>query len=109
MSRAAASAVIQARTARYIMHPPGWWLSWHSTGLSRRAVSFEVTVKITWVYDVISPFAYLSLKQLPQLPQGTQVEFVPVLFAGLLNHFGQVGPAEIVSKRRFTYRFALWR
>jgi 2-hydroxychromene-2-carboxylate isomerase len=66
-------------------------------------------VKISWVFDVISPFAYLSLKQLPQLPEGTEVEFVPVLFAGLLNHFGQVGPAEIDSKRRFTYRFALWR
>ena len=72
-------------------------------------LSFEVSVKITWVFDVISPFAYLSLKQLPQLPEGTRVEFVPVLFAGLLNHFGQVGPAEIDSKRRFTYRFALWR
>jgi 2-hydroxychromene-2-carboxylate isomerase len=34
---------------------------------------------------------------------------VPVLFAGLLNHYGQLGPAEIASKRRFTYRFALWR
>jgi 2-hydroxychromene-2-carboxylate isomerase len=32
-----------------------------------------------------------------------------VLLAGLLERFGQVGPAEIASKRRFTYRFALWR
>lgn len=79
---------------------------------ARRATGLfevEVAVKITWVFDVISPFAYLSLKQLPRLPEGTQVEFLPVLFAGLLNHFGQVGPAEIDSKRRFTYRFALWR
>jgi 2-hydroxychromene-2-carboxylate isomerase len=34
---------------------------------------------------------------------------VPVLLAGLLEHFGQVGPAEIPSKRRFTCRFVLWR
>jgi 2-hydroxychromene-2-carboxylate isomerase len=34
---------------------------------------------------------------------------MPVLFAALLDHFGQRGPAEIPSKRRFTYRFALWR
>ena len=37
------------------------------------------------------------------------MEPVPVLFAGLLEHFGQLGPAEIPSKRRFTYRYALWR
>ena len=32
-----------------------------------------------------------------------------LLFAGLLDHHGQIGNAEIASKRRFTYRFALWR
>jgi 2-hydroxychromene-2-carboxylate isomerase len=67
------------------------------------------TSKVFWVFDVISPFAYLELKQLSELPKDLQVEFVPVLFAGLLNHHGQIGPAEIVPKRRFTYRFALWR
>jgi len=61
------------------------------------------------VFDVISPFAYLGLKQLPQLPNDVEVEFVPVLFAGLLNHHGQIGNAGIESKRRFTYRFAIWR
>ena len=66
-------------------------------------------MKISWVFDVISPFAYLSFKQLPALPAGTQLELVPVLFAGLLNHHGQIGPAEIAPKRRFTYRFVLWR
>jgi len=66
-------------------------------------------VKVSWVFDVISPFSYLSLKQLPLLPEGVSVEFVPVLFAGLLDHHGQIGNAEIASKRRFTYRFALWR
>jgi 2-hydroxychromene-2-carboxylate isomerase len=65
--------------------------------------------KITWVFDVISPFAYLGLHQLPLLPPDVEVQFVPVLFAGLLNHHGQRGPAEIPSKRRFTYRFSLWR
>lgn len=66
-------------------------------------------MQISWAFDVISPFAFLSLKQLARLPDGIEVEFVPVLFAGLLNHHGQVGNAEIESKRRFTYRFALWR
>src|SRR2546423_12312839 len=66
-------------------------------------------VKVSWIFDVISPFAYLAFPQLSRLPAHVDVEFVPVLLAGLLRHFGQLGPAEIPSKRRFTYRFALWR
>ena len=66
-------------------------------------------VKVSWIFDVVSPFAYLALKQLSRLPGNVSVELVPVLLAGLLGHFGQVGPAEIPSKRRFTYRFVLWR
>ena len=66
-------------------------------------------VRAAWVFDVISPFAYLAFGQLPRLPAHLEVEFVPVLFAGLLEHFGQLGPAEIPSKRRSTYRFVLWR
>lgn len=66
-------------------------------------------MKLTWVFDVISPFAYLSLKELSRLPPDVEVEFVPILFAALLNHFGQIGNAEIEAKRQFTYRFVLWR
>jgi len=33
----------------------------------------------------------------------------PVLFAGLLEHWGQLGPAEIPPKRAFTYRYTVWR
>jgi 2-hydroxychromene-2-carboxylate isomerase len=65
--------------------------------------------QVSWVFDVISPFAYLQWHQLPQLPEDVQVELVPVLFAGILNHYGHVGPAEIAPKRRFTYRFTMWR
>ena len=67
------------------------------------------TKKIHWVFDVISPFAYLGVKQLSLLPDGVEIEYVPVLFAALLKHHGQLGPAEIPAKRRFTYRFSLWR
>lgn len=65
--------------------------------------------KVSWVFDVISPFAYLGLRELERLPAGVEVEYVPVLLAALLSHFGQTGPAEIPAKRRFTYRFVLWR
>jgi 2-hydroxychromene-2-carboxylate isomerase len=68
-----------------------------------------VHVKVTWVFDVISPFSYLNLKQHAQLPANVEVEYVPVLFAAVLSHHGQLGPAEIPSKRRFTCRFVLWR
>jgi len=64
---------------------------------------------VSWVFDVISPFAYLGLRDLERLPAHAELRFVPVLFAGMLSQFGQKGPAEIPSKRRFTYRFVLWR
>jgi 2-hydroxychromene-2-carboxylate isomerase len=63
----------------------------------------------SWVFDCLSPFAYLGFRDLERLPAHVELRYVPVLFAALLNHFGQVGPAEIPSKRRFTYRFVLWR
>jgi 2-hydroxychromene-2-carboxylate isomerase len=66
-------------------------------------------VKVCWVFDVLSPFAYLAFPRLAELPAGVHLELVPVLLAALLDQFGQVGPAEIPAKRRFTYRFVLWR
>ena len=36
------------------------------------------------------------------------IEYRPVLFAGLLNHWGQRGPAEIPGKRTWTYRWCTW-
>jgi 2-hydroxychromene-2-carboxylate isomerase len=36
------------------------------------------------------------------------VSYKPVLFAGLLNHFGQKGPAEVPAKRQWTYRWCTW-
>ncbi len=66
-------------------------------------------MKISWVFDLISPYAYLGFTQLSQLPPGIEVELVPTMFGVVLNHHGQVGPAEIDSKRRFTYRFVVWR
>lgn len=62
-----------------------------------------------WYFDFVSPFAYLQCERLEQLPKSARVRYRPVLFAGLLNHHGQKGPAEIDSKRAFTYRFVLWQ
>jgi 2-hydroxychromene-2-carboxylate isomerase len=35
-------------------------------------------------------------------------ELRPVLFAGLLNHWGGKGPAEVPAKRLQTYRYTCW-
>ena len=63
----------------------------------------------TWYFDFISPFAYLQLKQFSRLPTDLEIECVPVLFAGLLEHWGQLGPAEIPAKRVQTYRICHWQ
>ena len=65
-------------------------------------------MKVEWYFDFISPFAHLQLMRLPDLPSDLEIEFKPLLFAALLNHFGQLGPAEIESKRLFTYRHVQW-
>jgi len=61
-----------------------------------------------WYFDLISPYAYLHLKQFGRLPPDMDIEHVPILFAGLLAHWGQKGPAEIVPKRRYAYRQIVW-
>jgi 2-hydroxychromene-2-carboxylate isomerase len=58
----------------------------------------------TWYFDSISPYAYLHLMRFGELPKDLSIVYKPVLFAGLLNHWGQKGPAEITPKRRWTYR-----
>lgn len=64
--------------------------------------------RATWYFDVISPFAYLHLKRLHELPAALEVEYAPMLFAGLLKHWEHKGPAEIPSKRVYTYRYMTW-
>lgn len=63
----------------------------------------------TWYFDIISPYAYLQSKQLDALSSELDITPCPVLFAGLLNHWGQLGPAEIEPKRQFIFRQSAWR
>lgn len=65
-------------------------------------------MRVSWYFDFISPFAYLQCERLDELPKGVEIDYRPILFAGLLKHWDHKGPAEIASKRRFTYRQALW-
>ena len=65
---------------------------------------------IVFWFDPISPFAYLAFEHLPQALEGCtySVLYRPLLFAGLLNHWGQKGPAEIEPKRAWTFRHIAW-
>lgn len=58
---------------------------------------------LRFYFDYISSNAYLAWLELPQLAAKYEVEIepVPVLFAGLLEAHGQLGPAEVPAK-------ALW-
>jgi len=64
--------------------------------------------EITWYFDFVSPYSYLGLHTLKRLPADTDLRYQPVLFAGLLNYWGQKGPAEIPPKRVWTYRSCIW-
>jgi 2-hydroxychromene-2-carboxylate isomerase len=61
---------------------------------------------VDWYFDFVSPFSYIALHRLNEFSQ--KIVYRPVLFAGLLNHWGQKGPAEIPAKRKWTYRWCTW-
>lgn len=61
-----------------------------------------------WYFDFISPYAYFGSLQLEELSPHVALHYRPVLFAGLLNHWGHKGPAEIPAKREWTLRWCTW-
>ena len=65
---------------------------------------------ITFYLDFISPYACLAFEAMPQTLMGHSysVSYKPVLFAALLKHHGQLGPAEMPAKRDWTYRQVMW-
>ena len=66
--------------------------------------------QVTFFLDFISPYAYLAFEALPKALLGLSyaVRYQPVLFAGLLKHHGQLGPAEIPAKRDWMHRQVRW-
>jgi 2-hydroxychromene-2-carboxylate isomerase len=64
-------------------------------------------MQLVWYFDFISPYSYLQFEAYPELMQSAELR--PVLFAGLLNHWGGKGPAEIPAKRLQTYRYTYWQ
>lgn len=74
-------------------------VSWTSMAASAKR-------RLTFFFDFISPFSYFAHVRL-QLPSShpraffseglerMEVEYRPVLLAGILKHWGQLGPAEV--------------
>ncbi len=66
--------------------------------------------RIVFHFDVISPYVHLAFHRLPQVLEGCSydVEYRPLLFAGLLKAHAHKGPAEIEPKRAWTFRHVQW-
>ena len=66
--------------------------------------------RLVFHFDPISPYVYLAFERLPQELQGCsyEVEYRPLLFAGLLKAHAHKGPAEIEPKRHWTFRHVHW-
>lgn len=64
---------------------------------------------LDFYFDYLSPYAYLAALEIPSLCERHDVELRmrPVLFAGLLGHWGQRGPAEIPPKGAHAFRECL--
>lgn len=63
---------------------------------------------VDWYFDFVSPFAYLQSTQLERIAERATLRCRPVLFAGLLKHWGNIGPAEITPKRQWTFEHVAW-
>ena len=66
---------------------------------------------IEFFFDPVSPYAWLATTQLERIINRTRREVIvkPILFAGLLNAHGHVGPAEIPAKRDYIFRDVMRR
>ena len=64
--------------------------------------------EIAWYFDFVSPYSYFAWPAINRWSQSMNMALEPILFAGLLNHWGQKGPAEIAPKRTWTYRACVW-
>lgn len=64
---------------------------------------------IDWYFDFLSPFVHLQAEDFERKGWPLNLRCRPVLFAALLNHWGQLGPAEVPPKKRFIFRQSLWR
>lgn len=67
-----------------------------------------MAAELVLYFDYISPYAYVGFHLARRLAGKRQLTFrvEPILFAAVLNTLGQKGPAEIPSKREYTFKDA---
>lgn len=66
--------------------------------------------RVLFDFDVISPYAYLAFERLPAALEGLShhVEYRPLLFAGLLKHWGNTAPVAVAPKKAWLFRQCAW-
>jgi len=66
--------------------------------------------RVRFDFDVISPYAYLAFERLPAALEGLShhVEYGPLLFAGLLKHWGNTAPVAVAPKKAWLFRQCAW-
>jgi 2-hydroxychromene-2-carboxylate isomerase len=66
--------------------------------------------RVVFDFDVVSPYAYLAFERLPAALEGLShhVEYRPLLFAGLLKHWGSTAPVDVAPKKAWLFRQCAW-
>ena len=66
--------------------------------------------RLIFDFDVVSPYAYLAFERLPSALEGVShhVEYRPLLFAGLLKHWGNTAPVDVAPKKAWLFRQCAW-
>jgi len=66
--------------------------------------------RVIFDFDVVSPYAYLAFERLPAALEGLShhVEYRPLLFAGLLKHWGNTAPVAVAPKKAWLFRQCAW-
>jgi 2-hydroxychromene-2-carboxylate isomerase len=66
--------------------------------------------RVTFDFDIISPYAYLAFERLPSALEGVShhVAYRPLLFAGLLKRWGNTAPVDVAPKKAWLFRQCAW-
>jgi len=64
-------------------------------------------IKLDFYFDFISPFAYFAWHNVLALSEKYQIDLRPhpIVFGKLLDHWGQLGPAEMEPKREWVFKY----
>lgn len=65
---------------------------------------------LEFYFDYLSPYAYFAWNKIEKFAADHHVELIikPVVFGKLLDHWGQLGPAEIPPKRAWLTKYCMY-